>query len=553
MTAPASLGLSLLLLAASLSPAVAAAPGPAEAGARQFVYFVGGQSIGSERFDVENRGDTLLVSGELVLNQPMERRLRATTRVAGPDEHFVSYLLRTTRGDSLGASVFGDSLHLFAIGPSFNRESNVAAGEARTTIVDNGIASHLWLLGRHLARDPDRHDALLAVVPQQVWTGPLLRDAAEPATATLEGKPLEVLRHRFTIAGILTFIDTSADGEFYALNVPIQNFEIRRPGYEAPLQGAAPSAARRQFPTEGVTVEGGGPALGGTLTLPEGKGPWPACIFLHGSGPMDRDMALGPNRVFAELADGLAARGIASLRYDKRTYVMNRGKQNPAVYEDRTFTLKEEVMDDAHAAYALLRGDSRFDPNRLFLLGHSLGAGAAATLALEFEDEGEPLAGIVLLAPPGRDLLTILVDQYDVLLAQGSVTKDEVQRAQYQAEQMRSGNVGEDNIIFNAKARYWESVLYWKPWDDYRAQHAPALVLFGARDYQITTPDQEKWREVMDADGRTGSRLEVLPRLNHLFLPGTGTPGPAEFGVPGHLEAPFLEEIGGWMLAQRAH
>ena len=129
MTAPASLGLSLLLLAASLSPAVAAAPAPAEAGTRPFVYFVGGQSIGSERFDVENRGDTLLVSGELVLNQPMERRLRATTRVAGPDEHFVSYLLRTTRGDSLGASVFGDSLHLFAIGPSFNRESNVAAGE----------------------------------------------------------------------------------------------------------------------------------------------------------------------------------------------------------------------------------------------------------------------------------------------------------------------------------------------------------------------------------------------------------------------------------------
>ena len=65
--------------------------------------------------------------------------------------------------------------------------------------------------------------------------------------------------------------------------------------------------------------------LPATLTLPrraveEGRRV-PCVVLVHGSGPHDRDEAIGPNRPFRDLAWGLAARGIATLRYDKRTYV----------------------------------------------------------------------------------------------------------------------------------------------------------------------------------------------------------------------------------------
>jgi uncharacterized protein len=60
-------------------------------------------------------------------------------------------------------------------------------------------------------------------------------------------------------------------------------------------------------------------SLPGTLSLPKGDGPFPAVILVHGSGPLDRDETIGPNKPFRDLAHGLASRGIAVLRYEKRT------------------------------------------------------------------------------------------------------------------------------------------------------------------------------------------------------------------------------------------
>jgi len=85
---------------------------------------------------------------------------------------------------------------------------------------------------------------------------------------------------------------------------------------------------------------------------PEGKGPFPAVVLVHGSGPQDRDETIGPNKPFRDLAWGLASQGIAVLRYDKRTKV--HGAMMAGAVEQ--FTVKEETIDDALAAVALLRG-----------------------------------------------------------------------------------------------------------------------------------------------------------------------------------------------------
>jgi dienelactone hydrolase len=541
----------LLVLAGLAAQPAAAAPPPA--GEEQFVYFMSGASFGSERFSVETRGDTLELRGVMLLSQPVERRMSTRTRLVGADERLVDYLLQTSRGDSLGLRVEADSLRLFAVGPTYRRERALAHDGHRVQVLDNAVASHLWLLARQLQRDPTGATTLTAVVPQQLWTGLLQREPAKPATAELEGKSIAVFRHSLTLAGLLTLMDTDAKGRLLSLRVPIQGFEIRRPGYvaEPGASAAASSAARRSFPTEAITIEGGGPALPGLLTLPEATGgPWPTCLFLHGSGPMDKDMTIGPNLIFAQLAAGLAERGIASLRYDKRTFITNLSKQDKGLYEDSDLTVQEEVLDDALAAWRLLAGDARLDARRLFVLGHSLGAAAAPVLAGQLEAAGLPRpAGLLLLAPPGRDLISVMIDQFRYLNAQGAMGDDELERAEHNAQRLRDGKVGADDVILFAKPRYWDSVNYWKPWRDYAAQPAPALILFGERDYQITAPDRAAWQTALATSPRPGAELQLLPGLNHLFLHGEGKPGPAEYGLPGELEVELLDLLGDWIQA----
>src|SRR5690349_5011368 len=115
--------------------------------------------------------------------------------------------------------------------------------------------------------------------------------------------------------------------------------------------------------------------LPGTITVPSGPGPFPVVVLVHGSGPNDRDETIGGNRPFKDLAGGLASRGIAVVRYDKRTRVYG------ARMQSRFITLDAEVVDDALAALRLARSTTALDAKRVFLLGHSLGAMLGPTIA----------------------------------------------------------------------------------------------------------------------------------------------------------------------------
>ena len=92
------------------------------------------------------------------------------------------------------------------------------------------------------------------------------------------------------------------------------------------------------FTERGFEVVNGEHRLPGTLCLPDGD-VRAVVVFVHGSGPQDRDETLGPNRFFLSLAHAFAAEGIASLRYDKRTFVEKRAVEG--------FTYREESVDDA--------------------------------------------------------------------------------------------------------------------------------------------------------------------------------------------------------------
>lgn len=158
-----------------------------------------------------------------------------------------------------------------------------------------------------------------------------------------------------------------------------------------------------------ITVPGPVP-LPGTLTLPAGNGPFPGVIIVQGSGGGDRDLTMGAApplseiKPYRDLAWGLAQRGIAVLRYDKRTRVA------PIWFANKPFTVKDETVDDAVSALGVLRAQPEVQASRSFMIGHSLGGMLAPRIALA---DGK-LAGIILLAGATR---AELVEQVERQLA----------------------------------------------------------------------------------------------------------------------------------------
>ena len=186
----------------------------------------------------------------------------------------------------------------------------------------------------------------------------------------------------------------------------------RPPASEPP---ATPTSTK--FKDEQVTIGTEPWTLPATLSMP--VGPIAGAIALvHGSGPHDRDETIGPNKPFRDLAWGLADRGIAVLRYEKRT------RQYPGKSGGvKDYTVREEVIDDALAAAAFLRTRDRIDPKRVFVLGHSLGG----TVAPRIADEDRALAGLVILAGVTRPVFDVVREQLAYLASLNPGTIDQEQ------------------------------------------------------------------------------------------------------------------------------
>ncbi|HEV3163028.1 MAG TPA: alpha/beta fold hydrolase, partial [Isosphaeraceae bacterium] len=156
-----------------------------------------------------------------------------------------------------------------------------------------------------------------------------------------------------------------------------------------------PYADRSKYEEQEVTVGAEAWPLKGTLTRPKGVTSAPLVVLVHGSGPHDQNEAIGPNAPFRDLARGLATRGIAVLRYEKRTHAY--GPKLKSLPFDAV-TIDTEVIDDALAAIVKGRAMAGIDPKRVYLLGHSLGGSAGPDTA---KRDGK-LAGLILMAAADR-------------------------------------------------------------------------------------------------------------------------------------------------------
>lgn len=311
----------------------------------------------------------------------------------------------------------------------------------------------------------------------------------------------------------------------------------------APPAPAPPPSAAGTFTEKELMVGAGEGALPATLTMPKGQGPFPAAVLVHGSGPQDRDETIGANRPFLDIARGLAAQGVAVLRYEKRT------KARPQDYAAGV-NIDNETTDDAVTALATLRAQPGVDSRRIFVIGHSQGGMMAPRIAMK---DGRT-AGLVLLAAPARNLLDILMEQNVRILGMQGIqdTPDGVAHLDTLKKQIANVRGAGDATVgapMNLPVDYWRSVDAVDPVAEARKAGEPMLILHGGHDIQVVDADWQAWQAAFGKNKDV--TMKRYPTLNHLAIESPANAGLESYQKPGHVDATLISDIATWIEARR--
>lgn len=269
-------------------------------------------------------------------------------------------------------------------------------------------------------------------------------------------------------------------------------------------------------------------------TLLEAKNATILVVFIHGSGPNDRDETIGPNKPFKDMAEAFQKEGIASYRFDKRT------KSNPETFSDES-TVEDEVVFDAVAIVNHFRSSEKFRNYKIIVLGHSLGAFMMPKIA-----NSVSLDKAVMMAGNARGLQDVIIDQYVYLNSLNPTKEGENEIANIKKEvsfltsNKFNTTLSSDELPLGLSAKYWQSLLNYKPLVEAKKVAIPLLILNGERDYQVTMKEFNLWKKTL---GKTKTQFISYPKLNHLFITGEGTPSPEEYSVKGEVDQKVIQDI----------
>jgi pimeloyl-ACP methyl ester carboxylesterase len=461
--------------------------------------------------------------------------------------------------------------------------------------------------GGTYARSTSPEDLALVVIqsaqatPDQLWPALLPRfaiDQVPEVTGTLETEHFDWTLYQFNVTlgelAISVELALAEDGgsthlvllqsdpdEFAVLHEQV--FVPAVDAFDVLAPEPTPDPATLGYAVEEVTFPGGSTdvELAGTLTVPPGPGPHPAVVLMTGSWAQDRDESMRPVttlKPFALLADALTSAGVAVLRYDDRGVGGSSGDYAAATVDD--------LAGDGRAALEYLRGRAEIDPARIGLLGHSEGGLYAAQLAAADPD----IAFVVGMAAPAVDGVDLIVAQNDAILRSQGVPDEQIARARAAAEtsmpaardgdeaaleaslrdyfgQLWDGSTTDDRTIIGDRevfierqveglmerylSDWFRSFLAHDPAPDWQQVVAPVLGLFGAKDVQVVSEQNEPaLRAALEAGGNQDVEIVVFPDANHLFQAAHSGAMEEYSTLAAEFTADFLPTVVAWVSQQ---
>lgn len=304
---------------------------------------------------------------------------------------------------------------------------------------------------------------------------------------------------------------------------------------------AANSAISLRLPNDQEITFGEEPYLiQGSLTLPEGDGPFAAVILLHDYGPVDRNAQIGPNRPFFDLAQQLSAQQIEVLRFDKRSYLYAE-----ELAEQKDFTIYDDIIDDAVAAFYYLAGRSEVDPQQIYFAAF----GVSGQLIPRLEERLPQASGYFMLNTTARTIEDTMLSKYlyTVSLENELTAENEallVSHLEKTAENIRTltadSSLTADELL-GAPASYWLDLQHYEPLNAIKSVQKPLLVIQGGRDFEIGQDDFEAWQAALSANPL--AQCQYFGNLNHLLMEGVGKSNPQEYQVQSSVSSKVIEAM----------
>ena len=295
------------------------------------------------------------------------------------------------------------------------------------------------------------------------------------------------------------------------------------------------------------TNKDGNISFGATITIPEGKGPFPAVVLVSGSGPQNRNGEMLGHQFFAVLADHLTKNGVVVLRYDERGIGKTTGNFSEATTAD--------FAEDASAGIDYLLSRQEVNKKKVGLIGHSEGGVVVPMVATARKD----IDFLVLLAAPGIRILDLMAEQNEAIAIKNGVSlesakefkmlyrrvitsiieaPDSLIALQNTVELIENWSVQKSKLLLTelnlastksrfdyvstvtnqVRTKWFEYFLSINPTMYLQQLKCKVLALNGDKDIQvISTSNLAGIRNAMERSKSKKYEVRELPGLNHLF------------------------------------
>lgn len=289
----------------------------------------------------------------------------------------------------------------------------------------------------------------------------------------------------------------------------------------------------------------------GRLSIPKSKTPMPVVIIVPGSGGIDKDCSIGPNKIYKDLAWGLASKGNAAFRYDKKTHhYLNKLLEDDSLGKE-PFTVENEYLQDLEEIISAIAARKEINPNQIYILGHSQGG----YLIPMFNKKFKNIAGFISMAGTLREIPSLAIEQIEYINgSQKLASKDSIAMAELKEKMQNSTRARIHSMTSNAQVMGPYTVDYWKYLAAYHPEelalkiNKPLYVLQGERDYQVKMLDFDIWKKTMQNKKQVS--FKSYPTLNHLFIDGKGPSMPKEYTQAGNMSEEVVNDIVNWLKAQ---